>query len=93
MQSVGPNNTDHVGIQKNTVQGSVYNYPLRILAGTFTGVHFTSDENSNKDDPQLFKDTYIGRIVVSTGKIATDLEFLMMLIMAKIGNLSITKKV
>ena len=28
----------------------------------------------NNDDPQKFKDDYIGRIVVSTGKIATDLK-------------------
>ena len=46
-----------------------------VLYATFTGYHrsFTEDELFNKDEPQKFKDDYIGRIVISTGKIATDL--------------------
>ena len=44
------------------------------MYGTFTGFHrvFTEDENFNKDEPQQFKDDYVGRIVISSGKIATD---------------------
>ena len=47
-----------------------------MLFATFTGYHrpFTEDELFNKDEPQQFKDDYIGRIVISTGKIATDLS-------------------
>jgi hypothetical protein len=43
---------------------------------TFTGFHrcFTNDELFDNENPQNFKDTYIGRIVVSTGKIATDFK-------------------
>jgi hypothetical protein len=43
---------------------------------TFTGFHrvFTEDEKFNKEEPQKFKDDYIGRLVVSIGKIATDLK-------------------
>ena len=46
------------------------------MFNTFTGFHrvFTEDENYNKDEPQLFKDEYIGRIVISIGKIATDMK-------------------
>ena len=46
------------------------------MFGTFTGFHrvFTEDELFNKDEPQKFKDDYVGRIVVSNGKIATDLK-------------------
>jgi hypothetical protein len=41
---------------------------------TFTGFHcvFTEDENFNQDEPQKFKDDYVGRKVISFGKIATD---------------------
>ena len=47
---------------------------LYCIQGTFTGFHrvYTEDENFNIEDPQKFKDDYEGRIVVSTGKIATD---------------------
>jgi hypothetical protein len=44
------------------------------MYGTFTGFHrcFTDDIEYNKEDPQKFKDDYVGRIVISSGKIATD---------------------
>jgi hypothetical protein len=44
------------------------------MFGSFTGFHrcFVDDELFNNDESQTFKDNYIGRIVVSTGKIATD---------------------
>jgi hypothetical protein len=34
---------------------------------------FTEDILFNKEDPQKFKDDYVGRIVISSGKIATDM--------------------
>ncbi len=33
---------------------------------------FTEDTEFDKENPQKFKDDFIGRIVISTGKIATD---------------------
>ena len=49
---------------------------LYIMFETFTGFHrcFTNDELFDNENPQSFKDNYIGRIVVSTGKIATDFK-------------------
>ena len=46
------------------------------MYGSFTGIHrcFTNDELFNNDNPQLFKDNYIGRIVIASGKIATDIK-------------------
>jgi hypothetical protein len=72
MLAVGNQGTDYVGIQANTGGGQVvYNQPLRIMVGTFTGFHRVfSDETG--PDPQQFKDEYMGRIMVSTGEIATD---------------------
>jgi hypothetical protein len=66
---------DFVGVYLEDSQvNDVGNYVLKVIQGTFTGFHgvFTEDELFNKDEPQLFKDNYIGRIVVSNGKIATD---------------------
>jgi len=44
------------------------------MYGSFTGFHrcFTDDELFDLNNPQDFKDNYIGRIVISSGKIATD---------------------
>jgi hypothetical protein len=36
--SVSPTNTDCCGIQIDTTLGGVYNYPFRVLRGTFTGL-------------------------------------------------------
>jgi len=51
------------------------NYTLYIIYGSFTGFHryFTNDELFDENEIQLFKDTYEGRIVISTGKIATQI--------------------
>jgi len=76
MLSVANSGTDLVGVQLNTSQGTYYNTTLCIMYATFTGVHrcFTKDPLYDNDDPQKFKDDYLGRIVVSTGKIATDMK-------------------
>jgi hypothetical protein len=69
--------TDYVGVG-NASSGNNNNYlrQLYIMFETFTGFHrcFTNDELFDNENPQSFKDTYIGRIVVSTGKIATDFK-------------------
>jgi len=74
MTSVSSTNTDYCGVSFNSAFNGVYQTSIKILYGTFTGIHrcFTEDELYNKDEPQKFKDDYVGRIVVSTGKIATD---------------------
>jgi hypothetical protein len=68
-------NRDLLGISfENTATGSSRIAVVYAIQGTFTGFHrvFTEDEKFNKDEPQSFKDKYEGRIVISTGKIATD---------------------
>jgi hypothetical protein len=74
VQSVANSGTDYVGVQYDTSEGSNYTLQLYLMYGSFTGFHryFTNDENFNKDDIQKFKDKYVGRIVISSGKIATD---------------------
>jgi hypothetical protein len=75
--SVNKTNTDYVGTQGNRPsQGSTILDTLCNLYDTFTGMHrcFTEDELYNKEDPQKFKDDYVGRIVISSGKIATDIS-------------------
>jgi hypothetical protein len=64
---------DYVGITSETSAGSTGVYTLRTILNSFTGFHrsFTNDELFDENDPQLFKDTYEGRIVISTGRIAT----------------------
>jgi hypothetical protein len=66
---------DLTGIKvEDTITGALNYTNLYCIQGTFTGFHrvYTEDENFNIEDPQKFKNDYEGRIVVSTGKIATD---------------------
>jgi hypothetical protein len=74
MITITNSGTDYIGVAGNTSNGASGNYILYVMYGTFTGFHrvFTEDEKFDKDEPQQFKDDYVGRIVVSTGKIATD---------------------
>ena len=66
---------DYVGITSETTAGSTGAYTLRTILNSFTGLHrsFTNDELFDETNPQLFKDTYEGRIVIATGKIATQI--------------------
>ncbi len=57
--------------------GGVYNYPLKVLRGTFTGFHrcfIDNEELFDTNNIQNFKDSYVGRIVISSGKVATDIS-------------------
>ena len=75
--TVANTNRDLLGIQfENTQTGNESYGAIRCIQGTFTGFHrcFTEDELFDKEEPQLFKDNYEGRIVISTGKIATDIN-------------------
>jgi hypothetical protein len=57
-----------------TSVGSIGYYTHKVIEGTFTGFHrcFTDDELYNSEESQLFKEQYEGRVVIATGKIATD---------------------
>jgi hypothetical protein len=48
------------------------------MFGTFTRFQrvFTEDNIFNKDEPQKFKDDYVGIIGIPIGKIATDTKLL-----------------
>ena len=73
--TIANTNRDLLGMgYENTTTGSSRLAVIYAIQGTFTGFHrvFTEDEKFNKEEPQIFKDEYEGRIVISTGKIATD---------------------
>jgi hypothetical protein len=56
---------------------STNNYrTLRVLYNTFTGYHrcYVEDELCNDENLDIFKNQYMGRIVISTGKIKTDIS-------------------
>ena len=74
-------NTDHIGVNTNTGENSFGYYYIHILYNTFTGFHrcyYEDDELFNndmsKEEIDIFKNNYNGRIVISTGKIKTDLS-------------------
>jgi len=48
---------------------------LRGMISTFTGYHrcYIEDELFNEEDVDIFRNEYVGRIVISTGKIKTDM--------------------
>jgi hypothetical protein len=79
--TISPTNTDHLGTIGDTASGSFGFYYIHILYNTFTGFHrcyYEDDEVFNndmsKEDIDIFKNNYKGRILISTGKIKTDLS-------------------
>jgi hypothetical protein len=75
MTSVSSTNTDYCGVGFNSAFNGVYQTSIKILYGTFSAFHrcFIDNEPYYDDtNPQKFKDDYVGRIVVCSGKIATD---------------------
>jgi len=71
--------TDHLVVANNTNLFAVGQYKIHIAHNTFTGFHrcyYEDDEifNNNmlKEEIDIFKNNYKGRIVISTGKIKTD---------------------
>jgi hypothetical protein len=65
---------DDVGVADVSGTGQNTSKQLYQIYASFTAFHrcFTDDELFNSDNPQEFKDNYIGRIVISTGTIKTD---------------------
>jgi hypothetical protein len=75
MTSVANDGNEYCTVQVNTTQGSNYQYPICIAFGTFTGFHRPFVDNEpffDNENPQQFKDDYVDRFVIASGKIATD---------------------
>jgi hypothetical protein len=74
MQSIANTGIEYVCVVGNDAQGAYYNKALYIAYGTFTGFHrcYIEDELCNDENVDIFKNEYIGRVVISTGKIKTD---------------------
>jgi len=73
--TIGGSYRDLLGVYAEyTTIGSIGYYTHKVIEGTFTGFHrcFTDDELYNSEESQLFKEQYEGRVVIATGKIATD---------------------
>ena len=66
---------DYVGVPYETSANAVAAYTLQLILNSFTAFHrnFTNDELFDENEPQLFKNTYEGRIVISSGKIGTQI--------------------
>jgi hypothetical protein len=64
---------DKVGVADTVGTGRNESRQMYQIWNSFTDFHrcFVDDELFNKDDPQQFKDIFMGRIVVSTGVIKT----------------------
>jgi len=79
LESQTTTDSDHIIIRANTALTQRGRYRLLIGYNTFTGFHrcyYEDDElfNNNmlKEEIDIFKNNYKGRIVISTGKIKTD---------------------
>ncbi len=75
--SVSMTGTDYLCIQVNTGYNTNTNEWIRVAYGSFTAFHrcYTDDElynNETDESIDLFKNNYMGRVVIATGKIKTD---------------------
>jgi hypothetical protein len=75
-QSFSGSGMDYTGVL-NAGEITTNNWrTLRVIFGTFTGYHrcYTDDDLCNDENIDIFKNEYMGRIVISTGKIKTDVS-------------------
>ena len=77
--SVGMTGTDYLCVQQNYTNGQFTPNWIRVAFGSFTAFHrcYTDDvlyNNTTDEDIDLFKNKYIGRVVIASGKIKTDLS-------------------
>jgi hypothetical protein len=76
--AVNNTNTDYLCVQQNYGSiGSGANLQIKVAFGSFTAFHrcYTDDElynNETNESIDLFKNNYMGRVVIATGKIKTD---------------------
>ncbi len=74
---VSQTNTDYCCVQQNyTSIGQYYQLAIKVAYGSFTAFHrcYTDDELYGETDETkvIFKNNYVGRVVIATGKIKTD---------------------
>jgi len=76
--AVSMTNTDYLCVQQNYGSiNSVASLKIKAAFGSFTAFHrcYTDDDlynNETDEDIDLFKNNYMGRVVIATGKIKTD---------------------
>ena len=76
--AVSQTNTDHLIVMENYAnQGTFAVNTIKVGHGSFTAFHrcYTDDElytNTTNEDIDIFKNNYMGRVVIATGKIKTD---------------------
>ena len=69
--------SDYLGLNFDTTYLSTPQSQVFVLYNTFTGFHRSFLDNEplyNVENAQTFKNEYMGRIVIATGKIATDIS-------------------
>jgi hypothetical protein len=76
-RAVSLTNTDHLVVQRNYGSGEVNSDWIMVGFGSFTAFHrcYTDDglyNNENNENIDIFKNKYVGRVVIATGKIKTD---------------------
>ena len=76
--AVAMTGTDYLCVQQNYTSGQTASNWIRIAFGSFTAFHrcYTDDElynNETDESIDLFKNNFVGRVVIATGKIKTDL--------------------
>ena len=74
MLNITNTNTDYICCSGNTSYNTTNDKILYIANGSFTGFHrnYTNDDLFDDEKPEVFKNTFIGCIVISSGKIKTD---------------------
>jgi hypothetical protein len=78
LYAVSQTNTDHLVVQQNYSSIGQYSQnTIKVGFGTFTGFHrcYTDDELYNNETDEIidiFKNKYVGRVVIATGKIKSD---------------------
>ena len=75
--AVNRTDTDYLCVQTNySAIGVSSSQTIKVAFGSFTGFHrcYTDDElyGETDEDKDIFKNNYIGRVVIATGKIKTD---------------------
>ena len=73
--SVSGSGGDYLGIQVNSsLGGTTTPYWIRVIYNSFKGFHRVYTDDELFQDGDIFKNDYMGRIVISTGKIKTDVS-------------------
>jgi hypothetical protein len=72
-RAVSMNGPDYLCVQRNYVENEMNSDWIKVALYSFTAFHrcYTDDELYNNEN-DIFKDKYVGRVVIATGKIKTD---------------------